>query len=307
MWADFSAWLVTVGVIMGWLAAIAGADRFSCQPRHPHAGARLARTCIGNLVVLALGDRQHAGPHARRLDLGGAVGTVLSAPSVLILLFTGWMGWSMVYRYRVGGRAMSAAMIGQKRAALALVCAISAGARRLQRRQRFDVASQIGPNPKLPEPQQYLFPPMHLAKVVGWKEGENAHRCRRPARSRRWRPACSIRARFTCCRTATCWSSNRRAAGRSRSSGRKIMIMGLIESWVTSGGDEPARATASPCCATPTATASRRRGPSSSIISTRHSASRWSATTSMSPTPTRSCITPTTTGDTKITATRHSC
>jgi len=24
MWADFSAWLVTVGVIMGWLAALAG-------------------------------------------------------------------------------------------------------------------------------------------------------------------------------------------------------------------------------------------------------------------------------------------
>ncbi|MFC7398197.1 PQQ-dependent sugar dehydrogenase [Chelatococcus sp. GCM10030263] len=36
----------------------------------------------------------------------------------------------------------------------------------------FDLSSQIGPNPALPEPQQYLFPPMRLAKVVGWKEGE---------------------------------------------------------------------------------------------------------------------------------------
>lgn len=36
----------------------------------------------------------------------------------------------------------------------------------------FDPASQIGPNPKLPEPQQYLFPPMHLSSVVGWKQGE---------------------------------------------------------------------------------------------------------------------------------------
>jgi glucose/arabinose dehydrogenase len=36
----------------------------------------------------------------------------------------------------------------------------------------FDAQSQIGPNPSLPEPQQYLFPPMHLASVVGWKEGE---------------------------------------------------------------------------------------------------------------------------------------
>jgi glucose/arabinose dehydrogenase len=36
----------------------------------------------------------------------------------------------------------------------------------------FDVSSQIGANPTLPAPQQYFFPPMHLAKVVGWKDGE---------------------------------------------------------------------------------------------------------------------------------------
>jgi glucose/arabinose dehydrogenase len=36
----------------------------------------------------------------------------------------------------------------------------------------FDVRTQIGPNPVLPEPQQFLLPPMHLASVVGWKSGE---------------------------------------------------------------------------------------------------------------------------------------
>jgi glucose/arabinose dehydrogenase len=36
----------------------------------------------------------------------------------------------------------------------------------------FDPASQIGPNPNLPEPHQYLFPPMHLSSVLGWKQGE---------------------------------------------------------------------------------------------------------------------------------------
>ncbi len=36
----------------------------------------------------------------------------------------------------------------------------------------FDVRTQIGPHPVLPEPQQYLMPPMHLAPVVGWKAGE---------------------------------------------------------------------------------------------------------------------------------------
>jgi glucose/arabinose dehydrogenase len=37
---------------------------------------------------------------------------------------------------------------------------------------RFDINSQIGPDPVLPKLQQYLFPPMHLARIVGWKEGE---------------------------------------------------------------------------------------------------------------------------------------
>src|ERR1700677_3999579 len=38
--------------------------------------------------------------------------------------------------------------------------------------EQFDIQSQIGPNPVLPDIQQYLFPPMRLATVVGWKNGE---------------------------------------------------------------------------------------------------------------------------------------
>ena len=36
----------------------------------------------------------------------------------------------------------------------------------------FDINNQIGPNPKLPEITQYLFPPMHLAKIAGWQKDE---------------------------------------------------------------------------------------------------------------------------------------
>jgi hypothetical protein len=32
-----------------------------------------------------------------------------------------------------------------------------------------DPTAEIGPNPKLPDLQQYLFPQMHVAKIVGWK------------------------------------------------------------------------------------------------------------------------------------------
>jgi uncharacterized membrane protein len=101
MWANFSAWLVTVGVIMGYLAAIAGLIDFIGNrlvriqaPAWPHV--------IGNVVVLILATFNML-IHSR--DGWTSVvptGLILSALVVLLLLFTGWMGWSMVYRHRVG-------------------------------------------------------------------------------------------------------------------------------------------------------------------------------------------------------------
>jgi glucose/arabinose dehydrogenase len=35
-----------------------------------------------------------------------------------------------------------------------------------------DPKAQIGANPTLPDLRQFLFPPMHIAHVVGWKKGE---------------------------------------------------------------------------------------------------------------------------------------
>jgi glucose/arabinose dehydrogenase len=36
----------------------------------------------------------------------------------------------------------------------------------------FDPRSQIGPHPILPDPQQYLMPPVHVATVIGWHGNE---------------------------------------------------------------------------------------------------------------------------------------
>ncbi len=101
MWADFSTWLITVGVIMGVLAAIAGLIDF--------LGNRLIRTrrpawphVLGNLLVLVLATFNML-VHSR--DAWTSVvptGLILSALVVLILPVTGWLGWSMVYRYGVG-------------------------------------------------------------------------------------------------------------------------------------------------------------------------------------------------------------
>jgi glucose/arabinose dehydrogenase len=38
--------------------------------------------------------------------------------------------------------------------------------------QSFDIQSQIGPDPVLPEPKQYLVPPLKVGKVVGWAAGQ---------------------------------------------------------------------------------------------------------------------------------------
>jgi glucose/arabinose dehydrogenase len=54
---------------------------------------------------------------------------------------------------------------------LALACASSATLS-ARAAETFDPMSQVGANPLLPPLQQYLVPPMHLARVVGWKSGE---------------------------------------------------------------------------------------------------------------------------------------
>ena len=97
MWANFSAWLVTVGVIVGVVAAIFGLIDFlgsrlirAQSPAWPHA--------IGNVVVLILATLNMF-VHSR--DAWTSVvpwGVALSAATVLILLFTVRMGQAMVYR-----------------------------------------------------------------------------------------------------------------------------------------------------------------------------------------------------------------
>ena len=101
MWANFSAWLLVVGVIFGVLAAIASLIDFLTNrlvreqaPAWPHL--------LGNAAALILAFF-NALIHTR--DAWTSVwplGLVLSVLTVLILPVTGWLGWAMVYRYGVG-------------------------------------------------------------------------------------------------------------------------------------------------------------------------------------------------------------
>jgi uncharacterized membrane protein len=101
MWANFSAWLLVVGMITGVLAAIAGLIEF--------AGNRLIRVqgrawlhMTGNLIALLLALLNTL-VHTR--DAWTSVvpyGLILSVIVVLILCFTTWLGRSMVYQYGIG-------------------------------------------------------------------------------------------------------------------------------------------------------------------------------------------------------------
>lgn len=101
MWADFSAWLLAAGLVMGVLAALAGLIDFLGNReirKIPEAWVHLA----GNAMVLILAFFNSL-VHTR--DAWTSVvpsGLILSALTVALLLLTGWMGWAMVYRHRVG-------------------------------------------------------------------------------------------------------------------------------------------------------------------------------------------------------------
>jgi uncharacterized membrane protein len=101
LWTDISAWLLVVGVIGAFLAALAGLTDFFGDRRIRELRAAWIHA-LGNVAVLIL-SIFNVLIHTR--DAYTSVmptGLILSAIVVLILLVTGWNGWTMVYRHRVG-------------------------------------------------------------------------------------------------------------------------------------------------------------------------------------------------------------
>jgi glucose/arabinose dehydrogenase len=100
-----------------------------------------------------------------------------------------------------------------------------------------DPNAEIGPNPKLPELQQYLLPPMHIARVVGWKNKDET-----PSVAQ----GLSIHAFATGLQhprqpyvlpngdVLVVESKAPPGAGIKRP---KEIVMGYVESWATSGGN----------------------------------------------------------------------
>jgi uncharacterized membrane protein len=100
-WVTASLWLLGAGLIMAALAAVVGLIDVLGEPRIRelndawyHAGGNVLAVLIEVFNWLS------------RYNNGEAAvlptGLVLSLIVVCILLFTGWKGWEMVYRHRVG-------------------------------------------------------------------------------------------------------------------------------------------------------------------------------------------------------------
>jgi uncharacterized membrane protein len=100
-WANMSAWMLVIGLIVALFAVIAGVIDFLGDPRIRDLRAVWIHA-VGNALALILAIF-NAFIHSR--DAYTSVvptGIILSALTVLILMVTGWMGWEMVYRHRVG-------------------------------------------------------------------------------------------------------------------------------------------------------------------------------------------------------------
>jgi uncharacterized membrane protein len=100
-WAEAARWLLVVGVVMALVAAIGGFIDFFGDARI-RALPPARRHMIGNLVLVVIEAFNFLMRTDNPTDAVVPLGVSLSAIGVLLLLFNGWQGWEMVYRYRVG-------------------------------------------------------------------------------------------------------------------------------------------------------------------------------------------------------------
>jgi uncharacterized membrane protein len=103
LWADMSAWLLLVALIVSIFVVLAGIIDFLGDARiRQLRAARIHATSYVTALILSIFNCLI---HTR--DAYTSVvpsGLILSALVVVILLVTSWYGWGMVYRYGVGVR-----------------------------------------------------------------------------------------------------------------------------------------------------------------------------------------------------------
>jgi uncharacterized membrane protein len=102
MWADFSVWLITVGLVMGVVAAAVGiVDHLVRRGDRPRRS--IAPHMIGNALVMLL-SLVNVLVHSR--DAYTSVvptGLILSGIVALLVLVSSWLGTASMHRRPLGG------------------------------------------------------------------------------------------------------------------------------------------------------------------------------------------------------------
>jgi uncharacterized membrane protein len=101
-WIVATEWLLGAGLVMAALAALAGLTDFFGEHKIRNLNAAWLHAGGNVIAVLVALYNLYIRYEAGALAGLSTTGLVLSVLVVLILLFTGWMGWEMVYRHRVG-------------------------------------------------------------------------------------------------------------------------------------------------------------------------------------------------------------
>ncbi len=100
-WSTASLWLLGAALIMAALAAVAGLTDFLGDQRIRDLSAAWHHM-VGNVLAVLLSLWNWYRPYETGEAAVLPTGLLISLIVVLILLYTGWRGWEMVYKHRVG-------------------------------------------------------------------------------------------------------------------------------------------------------------------------------------------------------------
>ena len=102
-WVQATIWLLVGGLAAAALAAVAGIVEFIGDKRITRLGDAWWHAG-GNVTLVVLEALNLYLRWTRGADFVIPAGLALSLVAVLLMLFTGWKGGALVYRYRVGVR-----------------------------------------------------------------------------------------------------------------------------------------------------------------------------------------------------------
>jgi len=102
-----------------------------------------------------------------------------------------------------------------------------------------DPNAQVGANPALPEIQQYLLPPVHIARIVGWKKDETPT-VAQGLQAKAFATGLQHPRSLYVLPNGDVLVVESKAPKGAPIKRPKELVMGVIQSWATSGGDSGA-------------------------------------------------------------------